>query len=109
MSANLDLTVPYRAVAILKSKPGSENALLQFTLSVAPRIRAVSGLAKLEINQAIDDPGRLVLNYWWVSPTHSEAYVAGALYAEIMPTLETLVLDHAVIFARNIESKIGQQ
>jgi len=104
VSANLSLTMPYRAVAILRSKPGSESALLEFTLSVAPRIRAVSGLAKLEINQAINDPGRLVLYYWWISPTHSEAYVAGALYAEIAPTLESLVLDHVLIVARSVEN-----
>jgi quinol monooxygenase YgiN len=96
-------TAPYRAIAILTAKPGSEDALREFTLSAAQRIRAVSGLVKLEISQAMNDPGRLVLYYWWVSPAHSAAYVSGPVYAAIMPTLKSLIADHVLIMALNID------
>jgi quinol monooxygenase YgiN len=101
------LAAPYRAIAMLTAKQGSENALREFTISAAQRIRTVSGLVKLEINQAIDDPRRLILYYWWMSPAHSAAYVAGPIYAAIMPTLKSLIAEHVLIFALNIDAEVA--
>ena len=97
------MTARYRAVAILKAKSGQEEALLRFTLDVAPRIRAVEGLEKLEVNRAVGDPGRLVLYYWWASPGHSNRYVNGPLFAEIMPVLKELIAEHLLVMSENLD------
>ena len=88
---------PFRALAILTAKPGLEQALLDFTLDVAPEIRKVDGLRKLEISCSTAHPGQLLLYYWWDSPAHSERYVAGALYASIAPQLALLVEEHLLV------------
>jgi quinol monooxygenase YgiN len=97
------MTARYRAMVMLKAKPGKEDALLGFALDVAPRIRAVDGLEKLEVNRAVDDPGRLVLYYWWASPGHSDRYVDGPLYAEIMPVLKELIAEHLLVMSENLD------
>ena len=53
----------YRALVLLTAQPGSEQALVNYTLEVAPQIRAVDGLEKLEVSQAVDAPAQLVLYY----------------------------------------------
>jgi len=93
----------FRAVAILKAKAGKEAELLAFTLRVAPTIRQVKGLLRLEINRAIDDRGRLVLYYWWVSPEDSSAYVTGPVYAALAPQLMELVAEHQLIIADHLD------
>jgi quinol monooxygenase YgiN len=92
----------YRAIVILRAKPGQEEALLSFTLGVAPRIRAAEGLEKLEVNRAVDEPGRLALYYWWESPGHSDRYVAGSIYAEIMQVLKDLIAEHLLVMTENL-------
>jgi quinol monooxygenase YgiN len=107
MLPNSQSAATYRAIALLTSKQGSEDALREFTISAAQRIRTVNGLVKLEINQAIDDPRRLILYYWWMSPAHSAAYVAGPVYATIMPTLKSLITEHVLLIALNIDDGQG--
>lgn len=97
------MTARYRATVLLKAKSGKEDALSHFTLDVAGRIRTVDGLEKLEVNQAIDEPGRLILYYWWASPGHSDRYVEGPLYAEIMPALRELIAEHLLVMAENLD------
>jgi quinol monooxygenase YgiN len=96
------MSAEYRAMVMLKAKTGHEKELLEFTLKVASQIRAVDGLEKLEVNQAVDDPGKIVLYYWWISPGHSDRYVAGPVYAEIMPVLKTLISEHMLVMNKNI-------
>ena len=88
-----------RAVAILKAKRGLEQALLDFALEVAPEIRSVDGLRRLEISRSTVDSGELVLYYWWDSIAQSRSYVAGPLYLKIAPELERLVQEHQVLLA----------
>src|SRR6516225_4274949 len=78
---------PYRAVAVLKAKPGQAQQLLDFTMEVLPLIRQVEGLHKVEVSRSTSDPGLLVLYYWWETPGHSERYVKGPVYASIAPRL----------------------
>ena len=89
----------FRAIAILTAKPGLEQALLDFTLDVAPKIRRVDGLRKLEISRSTAHPGRLLLYYWWDSGAHSQQYVASPLYSEIAPHLQRLLQDHQLLLA----------
>jgi quinol monooxygenase YgiN len=96
------MSARYRAMVMLKAKLGQEEALLRYTLEVAPRIRAVEGLEKLEVNRAVDDPGRLILYYWWESPGHSDRYVDGPVYADIMPTLQTMLGEHLLVMSENM-------
>jgi quinol monooxygenase YgiN len=98
------MSAKFRAIVILKAKPNFEKKLLDFTLEVAPRIRQVDGLERLEVNRAVDDAGRLVLYYWWNSPAHSDLYVAGPLYGEIMPKLKTMLDEHLLVMTENIDS-----
>ena len=93
---------PFRAIVHLKAKPGQEQALLDLSLEVAPKIRGVDGLHRLEINRAVDDKARLVLYYWWETPAHSDRYVAGPLYASFMPRLQALVDEHSVLMTKNV-------
>ena len=88
-----------RAVAILKAKEGSEQALLDFTLKVAPEIRNVDGLRRLEVSRSLAEPRQLVLYYWWESGAHSQRYVASPLYSRIAPQLEALVQEHVLLVA----------
>jgi quinol monooxygenase YgiN len=97
------MTARYRAIVILRAEPGQEEALLSFTLGVAPRIRVVEGLEKLEVNRAVGEPGRLALYYWWETPDHSDRYVAGPLYAEIMPVLKELIAEHLLLMTENLD------
>jgi quinol monooxygenase YgiN len=90
---------PFRALAILTAKPGLEQALLDFTLDVAPEIRKVDGLRKLEISCSTAHPGQLLLYYWWDSSGHSQRYVASPLYAQIAPHLQRLLQDHQLLLA----------
>jgi quinol monooxygenase YgiN len=92
----------YRAIVVLKAKPGQAQKLLDFTLEVLPQIRLVDGLQKLEINRSTTDPGELVLYYWWETPTHSQQYVAGPLYASIGPKLQALVQEHQLYMTENL-------
>jgi glyoxylase-like metal-dependent hydrolase (beta-lactamase superfamily II)/quinol monooxygenase YgiN len=92
----------FRACAVLKAQPGKEAELLEFTLSMAPMIRAVEGLQRLEVNRVAAD-GRLVLYYWWASPQHSQAYIAGPVYAAVALKLADLVADHLLLIAQNID------
>ena len=93
----------WRAIAILKAKPGKEQELADYTLEVMPQIRKVDGLHKVEVNRSTSDPGQLVLYYWWESLAHSDAYVAGPTYAKIMPKLKELIQEHTLILAELID------
>ncbi|MGI8741561.1 MAG: putative quinol monooxygenase [Bryobacteraceae bacterium] len=81
----------FRAIVHLKAKPGQERAVLDLSLEMAPEIRRVDGLHRLEINRVLGDPSRLVLYYWWKTPAHSDRYVAGPVYASfgVAPSAET--------------------
>jgi len=92
----------YRAIALLKAKPGQAQALVDLTLEVLPAIRAVEGLRHMEVNRDIADPNHLLLLYWWQSPAHSANYVAGPVYAAIMPRLSVLVAEHTFFMTENI-------
>lgn len=92
----------YRAIALLKAKPGQAQALVDLTLDVLPAIRAVEGLRRVEVNRDITDPNRLLLVYWWQSPAYSAKYIAGPVYAAIMPRLSVLVAEHTFFMAENI-------
>ncbi len=92
----------YRAIVILKAKPGQAQALVDLTLDVLPAIRAVEGLRRMEVNRDLSDPNHLLLLYWWQSPTHSANYVAGPVYAAIMPRLSVLVAEHTFFMTENI-------
>jgi quinol monooxygenase YgiN len=92
-----------RATAILKAKSGQEQALLDFTLEVMPRIRKVDGLHKVEVSRSVSDPGRLLLYYWWDSPAHSQRYVSGPLYASLAPRLQALVQEHSLVLAEIVD------
>jgi quinol monooxygenase YgiN len=92
----------FRAVAILKAKKGLEEALQDFTLDVAPEIRNVDGLHRLEVSRSLAEPGQLILYYWWESDAHSQRYVAGPLYSSIAPQLEDLVQEHLLLLAEPI-------
>jgi quinol monooxygenase YgiN len=96
------MTSRYRAIAVLESRPGQEQELVDFTLEVAPRIRQVEGLQKLEVNRSLTDPGRLVLYYWWERPDHSKRYVAGPVYASIAPRLGSLIAKHELYMTENL-------
>jgi len=95
-------SAPYRAIAVLKAKPGLAQKLLDLTLQVLPQIREVEGLQKVEVNRGTTDPGELVLYYWWETPTHSQQYVAGPLYASIGPKLQALVQEHQLYMTENL-------
>jgi len=88
-----------RAVAILKAKPGHEQALLDFTLSAAKEIRNVDGLQRLEVSHAWWEPTQLILYYWWESAAHSRRYLTSELYLRIAPRLEALVGEHLLVVA----------
>lgn len=92
----------YRAIALLKAKPGQAQALVDLVLDVLPAIRAVEGLRRIEVNRDIADPNHLLLLYWWQSPAHSSSYVAGPVYAAIMPRLLALLAEHAFYLTENI-------
>jgi quinol monooxygenase YgiN len=92
----------YRAVAVLKSKPGRGPELIDFTVEVVPQIRRVEGLSKFEVNRSLTEPERLVLYYWWESPEHSRRYVAGPVYASIAPRLAALVEEHQLYMTENL-------
>jgi len=89
----------FRAIAILTAKRGLEQALLDFTLDVAPEIREVDGLRRLEISRSTAHPGQLLLYYWWDSAAHSQRYVASPLYSSIAPHLQRLVQEHQLLLA----------
>lgn len=92
----------YRAIALLRAKPGHAQALVDLTLEVLPAIRAVEGLRHMELNRDLLDPHRLVLVYWWQSPAHSTNYIAGPVYAAIMPRVSALVAEHTFFMTENI-------
>lgn len=92
----------YRAIALLKAKPGHAQDLVDLTLDVLPAIRAVEGLRRMEVNRDIADPDCLLLLYWWQSPAHSAKYIAGPVYAAIMPRLSVLVVEHKFFMTENI-------
>lgn len=89
----------FRALALLTAKRGLEQALLDFTLDIAPEIREVDGLRKLEISRSTAHPGQLLLYYWWDSAAHSQRYVASPLYSRIAPQLQSLLQDHQLLLA----------
>ena len=92
----------YRVIVHLKAKPSQEQTALDLCLEVAPAIRQVDGLYRLEINRVIDDPARLVLYYWWSSPAHAQRYVEGALFASLMPRLIALIDEHSILMTENV-------
>ena len=94
----------FRALAILKAKPGLEQALLDFALRVAGEIRGVDGLRRLEISCAVANPGQLLLYYWWDSSAHSQRYVSGPLYSRIARQLEELLDAHEIVLADLVSS-----
>ena len=93
----------WRAIAILKAKSGKEQELTDYTLEVMPMIRLVDGLLKVEVNRTAFDPGQLVLYYWWESLEHSDLYVAGPIYAKVMPKLKELIQEHTLILGELID------
>jgi quinol monooxygenase YgiN len=93
-----------RAVAILKARDGAEQALVDFALHVAPEIRAVEGLRRLEVSRELTEPGRLLLYYWWESSAHSQRYVAGPVYTRIAPRLAELVREHVLVVAELVSA-----
>jgi quinol monooxygenase YgiN len=88
-----------RAVAILKAKAGQEQALIDFTLESLASIRTVEGLHKVEVGRSLSDPGQVVLYYWWDSSGHSQRYLAGPVFAGILPGLQALVDEHSLVLA----------
>ena len=96
------LNARYRAIAVLKAKPGQAQRLLDFALEVLPRIRKVKGLHKVEVNRSTTDPERLVLYYWWEKAGDSDRYVAGPVYASIAPRLASLVEEHELYMTENL-------
>lgn len=94
----------FRAVAVLKSRSGREQELVDFTREAMRAVRAVEGLQRVEVSQSIGEPGRLVLYYWWESEEHSKRYVAGPVYGAISPRLAALVEDHLLIGANLIDA-----
>lgn len=95
------MTAPYRAIAILQEKPGVQGKLLDYTLSVMPQITKVAGVEKVEVNTVIDDPGRVILYYWWQTPEDLTAYTESALYAEIMGKVKEMSDEHTVFVMKN--------
>lgn len=93
----------WRAIAIIKAKPGKEKELQDYTLEVMPQIRKVEGLHKVEVNRSVSDPGRYVLYYWWENLEYSDRYVAGPTYAKIMPKLKELIQEHTLILAELVD------
>lgn len=53
----------YRAIALLKAKPGQAQALVDLTLEVLPAIRAAEGLWHMEVKRDIADPNHLLFLY----------------------------------------------
>ncbi len=93
----------YRAVAVLEAKAGQERALLDFTLRTIGKIREVDGLMKVEVNRDVTVAGRLVLDYWWVSPERSERYVAGPLFESFAAELLSPVETHTLYVLENLD------
>lgn len=93
-----------RAAAILKAKPGQEQALVDFTQEGMPQIRQVEGLHRVEVNRSVTDPGCLLRYYWWDSPAHSDHYVAGPVYATIAPRSKALAQEHQLVLANLIDA-----
>ena len=92
----------YRATVLLKALPGQEKALLDLTHEYMPRILQTKGLQKVEVNQVLDTIDQFVFYYWWESPQDSADYVAGSLYAELMPKLKSILAEHTHIFSKNL-------
>ena len=97
-----NITAKYRATVTLKAQSGQEQALLDITLEYMPRILKTSGLQKVEVNRVVGTMDEFVLYYWWESPEHSANYVAGPLYAELMPQLKTILAGHSHILSENL-------
>lgn len=95
------MTAPYRAIAILREKPGFDGKLLDYTLSVMPQITKVAGVEKVEVNTVIDEPTCVILYYWWRSPEDLTAYTESDLYTEIMSGVMEMSDEHTVFVMKN--------
>lgn len=96
-------TAKYRATVKLRAASGKAKELEEFTIRYLPSIRQVEGLQGVEFSKDIHDEEVYILYYWWESPDASVNYTKGDLYAELMPPLKNLIVEHEHILSELLD------
>ena len=95
------MTTKFRAIAILREKPGVDGKLLEYTKRVIPQIVQVAGVERVEVNTVTEDPRQVILYYSWRSPDDLTAYTESDLYKQIMVEVMNMSDEHTVFVMRN--------